>query len=120
MFLLTVNIFFLFSCQETTNKKSVVNPIFATWRDNADTSHVIILTEKEWTDIYNGSVVSANPVTYSSERRMRTGKAMDVLNIITLEESKNNFYHFEILECDSFRLRLLYIDADREMNFVRE
>lgn len=125
-FLLAIVIFY--SCSEknttaesqTSNLKSS-NPVFGTWRDTKDTSHVIQLTEKEWIDMYNGEVVSVSKIFYETKSIIgHNSRKIGERNFIKLEESENNFYNYHIYKCDSLNLKLLHMDSGLEMEMIRE
>lgn len=109
------------SSSEGSAKEETTNPAPGKWRDTKDTSHTIILTETQWLDYYNGEQVSANKIVYETKNYTgHNGRNMGQRKFIRLEESEGNFYNYQIVECDSFRLHLLHLEPGREMFFLKE
>jgi hypothetical protein len=90
------------------------------WQDTRDSSHVVILAQKLWVDMYNGDTVSENAFTLYSRSPEKGGLPMIDGKTLWLEESPGNFYEFEILRIDSLGLEMRHIQADRLYTFSRK
>ncbi|HRE73784.1 MAG TPA: hypothetical protein PK798_10215 [Flavobacteriales bacterium] len=89
------------------------------WQDIKDSSHQVLFSNRKWIDLYAGDTVSVNPYELYAESPLKNGIPSPNGKVLWLEESPGNFYEFEILELDSFRLKLRHVEADRIHFFTK-
>lgn len=89
------------------------------WQDIKDSSHQVLLSNRNWIDLYAGDTVSVNPYELYAESPLKNGMPSSHGKVLWLEESPGNFYEFEILELDSFRLKIRHVEADRIHFFTK-
>jgi len=67
-----------------------------------------------------GGVISVNPVAFYQNIKKHINGKTEVIEMIKLRESENNFYNYRIVYCDSMKLELMHIESGLEMRMERE
>jgi hypothetical protein len=114
-----VVLLFLFSCGESSDKKSetgdkeqevsgTILQLKGKWVEKRDSLHILEFTTSEMVDFYNSLEINRYRLLFFDGLPGEGGYEDPFGRVIQIEESKDNFHHFTVLILDSNYLELIH------------